>query len=154
MQVASELGGQQRQVRLHERLSATLTADTGIGARRVQADLRSAGQHHPVSAETVRVRQPPRHGRRTGEAAGRRVERLVIVAEHRDHSVSPVDRENRSTGGQHLHTEPEALDEALAPETQEWPGTPGRVGPLGHLRDAHPEFLRRQKADITQTRHP
>ena len=131
MQVAGELGGQQRQVRLHERLSATLTADTGIGARCVQANLRSAGQHHPVSAETVRVRQPSRYGRRTGEAAGRRVERFVIVAEPATARFRPLTVSIEVPVDSISTPKPRPL-------TRPWPGDPRAAWRAGPRRATRP----------------
>jgi len=53
MQISGLILGQQRQVQLHERLRAALAAHAGVGLGGIEADLRRAGENHPVQVVAV-----------------------------------------------------------------------------------------------------
>ncbi len=93
--VAGAVLGKQGEVDLDEGLRPPLAADTGVSARRVQADLARPRQDHPRHTLAVGERERMRD-RRRGEPVGRLVERLTFVEEHRDGALATgADGEDR-----------------------------------------------------------
>ena len=63
-------------------------------------DLRRPSENHPIHVLLIRNRQPTRHRRRTVETLSWRIERLILIAEHRDSSIPTPDHQHRRVNTQ------------------------------------------------------
>ena len=153
MQIACLIGRQQRQVHLHKRLGTALTTHPGVSPRRIQPNLRRTGQDHPIHILLIRNSQPTRHRRRTLETSSWRIERFILVAEHRDSPITPSNRQHRRVDTQRLHRIPQPLHQMAATLAQQRRGPAHRVRPLRHLPHPGYQLMGCQQPNIAQPRN-
>ena len=149
-QVSGVCCAQQRQVGLHVGLGPALAAHAGVGTGRIEPDLAAAGQQHPVGAVGVGVGQRQRHRGDPVEAGRRRVEGLVVGAEHGGGPAVAIHLQQMDVVGVLLQPEAEPLRQLPAPQAQQRPARPHRRGPVGPLRQARTELLCGQQAHVAQ----